>query len=402
VIIPMRRIGIDVRYLSHGLVGGVHTYVRSFVPALIELASSREFVLYADTKAPFELGPFRENVELRLLPWSGPLSTIRNDILLRRWMAQDDLDVAHFPANYGLGPVGVPTVLTIHDAINLLPLAEIVRGHPKTAGTMAKMTYLHAWTRLSASRADLVLTVSQHAANEIARHGALPLSRIVPIPHAPAPDLLTLWERPALDAVRRRLKLEQPFILADALKNPATVVDAWRRLPLTLRQSRQVVFFARRPEVSPSVHDAVRSGEARLVVRPSRQDLIALFRLAEAFVFPSWIEGFGLPVLEAMTCGTPVIASNRGAIPEVVGDAGLLADAEDAAAFARHLARVLGNPTEAAQLRHRGRVRAGLFSWERTAGEILLGYERAARERTLAASGVTHVWDRVGGPLRRA
>jgi glycosyltransferase involved in cell wall biosynthesis len=397
----MRRIGIDVRYLSHGLVGGVHTYVRHLVPEIIRLAVDHEIVLYTDTKAGFEIEDLPKSVQLRILPWRGPLSTIQHDLLLQRQMERDCLDVAHFPANYGLGPVGVPTVLTIHDAINLLPLREIIRGHPKTAGTIAKMTYLHVWTRLSALRAALVLTVSQHAADEIARHSSLPPSMIVPIPHGPTPDLLHAVDQTTLDEVRERLSLNRRFILADALKNPTTVIDAWRRLPAALRRRVQIVFFSRRPDLPQVVHDALVAGEIRLLLRPSRSDLVALYRLAEAFVFPSWIEGFGLPVLEAMTCGAPVIASNRGGIPEVVGDAALLADAEDVTTFALHLERVLGDKSEAARLRERGFARAATFSWERTARETLTRYEQVSRDRWLAPRNPSGGWDRVGRLLGR-
>ena len=83
--------------------------------------------------------------------------------------------------------------------------------------------------------------------------------------------------------------------------------------------------------------------------------------MAEAFIFPSWVEGFGLPVLEAMTCGTPVIASDRGSIPEVTGGAALLADPYDAEALAHHITRVLGDPDEARRLRERGFARAAQF-----------------------------------------
>jgi glycosyltransferase involved in cell wall biosynthesis len=397
----MRRIGIDVRYLSHGLVGGVHTYVRHVVPELIRLASDREIVLYADAKAVFELGELPAHVQLRTLPWRGPLSTIQNDLLLRRQMERDCLDVVHFPANYGLGPAGVPTVLTVHDAINLLPLAEIIRGHPKTPGTIAKMTYLHLWTRLSTSRAALVLTVSRHAAREIARYGPVSFTNVVPIPHGLTPDLQVAVEPSTLDEVRRRFGLGQRFILADALKNPATVIRAWRGLPATLRQRVEVVFFARRPDVARPVLEALASGAVRLLVRPSRSELIALYRLADVFMFPSWIEGFGLPVLEAMSSGVPVIASNRGAIPEVTGDAALLADADDVKTFAHHLERVLDDTSEAARLRKLGVERAATFSWERTARETLAQYETVSRDPRLATHGPAGSWRRVGRQLGR-
>jgi glycosyltransferase involved in cell wall biosynthesis len=374
------RIGIDVRYLSHGLVGGVHTYIAHFVPALIELAADHQIYLYADTKRPFELCDLPGHVTLRLLPWRGPLSSVNNDLFKRRQMVHDHLDIMHYPANYGFGPPGARTVITLHDSINILPLREIVRGHAKNLRTIAMMSYLHFLTCASVRCADLLLTVSAHAGREIARHSAFDPQKIVPVPHAPTPDLRRIEDMDALADVRHRHNLARPFVLADALKNPAVLVRAWRRLPAELRDSREIVFFSRRPDPLPIVQEAVATGYARLLVRPSREDLIALYSMAEVFVFPSWIEGFGIPLLEAMICGAPVIASDRGAIPEVVGDAALLADAEDDATLARHIALVLGAPSEAARLRERGFARAAQFSWRNTARRILESYERVVRD----------------------
>jgi len=183
------RIGIDVRYLSHGLVGGVHTYVAHFVPALIDLAVDHQIFVYADTERPFELKSLPDRATVRYLPWRSPLSTVHNDLFMHRQMSLDRLDVVHFPANYGFGPSGGRTVITIHDALNILPLHEIVRGHPKAPRVMAMTFYLHWCTRLALRRADLLLTVSVHAQKEIARHGCLDPDRIVPVPHAPEPGL---------------------------------------------------------------------------------------------------------------------------------------------------------------------------------------------------------------------
>ncbi len=371
------RIGIDVRYLSHGLVGGVHTYVAHFVPALIELATDHEVYLYADTKRPFELQSVPERVTVRYLPWRSPLSSVYHDFFMWRQMARDHLDVVHFPANYGFGPPNARTIITLHDAINILPWREIVRGHPKDLRTIATMSYLHYCSRAALRRADLILTVSAYAGREIARYSAFDPHKIVPVPSAPPPDLRRIEDPTVLAEVRRRHSLAGPFVLADALKNPAVLIRAWELLPAGLRDGRVIVFFSRRPDPPPAVRAAVATGRAHLLVRPSRQDLIALYSLAEAFVFPSWIEGFGLPLLEAMTCGAPVIASDRGAIPEVVGDAALLADAEDAATLARHLALVLSTPDEAQRLRQRGFARVARFSWHHTAQRILESYQLA-------------------------
>ena len=367
------RIGIDVRYLSHGLVGGIHTYLTHLVPTLIEQATEHQIFLYADTKRPFELHDLPSHVTVRNLSWRHPLSSVINDFFMWRQMARDRLDIAHFPANYGFGPSNARTIVTLHDALTILPLSITLRsrGQVMTLRNKALTVYLYVCSRLALRRARLVITVSEHARREIAQHSGFGIDRIVAAPHAPTPDMRRIDDPDRLADVRRRHTLPPHFVLADGLKNPGVLVRAWARLPDDLRADRQIVFFARRPNTLPIVQEAVAAGHAHLLINPSREDLIALYNLADVFVFPSWIEGFGIPLLEAMTCGTPVIASDRTAIPEVAGGAALLMDAEDDATLAGHLTRVLNSPDEARRLRELGLKRAAQFSWRNTAQRIL-------------------------------
>jgi glycosyltransferase involved in cell wall biosynthesis len=293
-------------------------------------------------------------------------------------MARDGVQVAHFPANVGVGSPTLPTVLTVHDAINLLPLRELIRGHSKRPKTMALMAYLHAATKLAIRTADLVLTVSNHAASEICRVAGIEAQRVISIPEAASARFVRISDPSELDRLHSRFGLGKSFVVADALKNPAVLIDAWALLSSNLRESHQLVFFARRLDVPPRVRQAVEAGLARLLIQPSTDDLVGLYSSCDAFVSPSWIEGFGLPVLEAMACGAPVIASDRGSLPEVVGDAALLIDPEDHFGLARLLERLLTTPEEMALLRQRGYARVRTFSWERTAKETLRAYERAA------------------------
>jgi glycosyltransferase involved in cell wall biosynthesis len=375
------RIGIDIRYLSHGMVGGVHYYVKQLIPALLAAGPEHEFVLYADRKAPLELETLPSHATVRYLPYRNALSSVANDLLLlRRAMAGDRLDVAHFPANYGFGLRGVATVITLHDAINIMPLPEIISGHRKDARTIAMMSYLHLLSSQAVRRAAGLLTVSEHARREILRYACLSPERVVVTYHAPTPDLQRISDPTIHADVGARYAITRPYVLADGLKNPAVLVRAWRLLPAELRERYTIVFFARHQPL-PVVQEAVADGFAQLLLRPPRTDLITLFSGAAAFVFPSWIEGFGIPILEAMSCGAPVIASDRGSIPEVAGGAARLADAEDEQAFAQHLQTVLSEPAEAERLRRLGYARAAQFSWQRTATSTLACYEqfRAAR-----------------------
>lgn len=373
------RIGIDVRYLSHGLFGGIHTYITNFLPELLSLSSEHEIFLYADNKRPFELKNLPAHVTLRLLPYRNPLSSVRNDFSMGRWLERDRLNVMHYPANYGFGPANARVVVTLHDAINLLPLSHKLTsaGTPRTPRVIGMTIYLHYCTWRAINRADYLFTVSEHAKAEIHNVSKYSKDRILPVPHAPTSDLRRIVDERQLDEVRTKFGLKKRIVLADALKNPAVLVRAWARLPDSLRETHEIVFFSRRADPLPVVFEAVDQSIARLLIRPSREDLIALYSQAAAFVFPSWYEGFGIPILEAMTCGAPVIASDRTSIPEVTGGAALLMDAEDDETLARHLMAVLSDAAEAERLRQAGYRRASQFSWKATAQLMLDGYQKA-------------------------
>lgn len=373
------RIGIDVRYLSHGLMGGVHTYLSLLAPALIERTANAEIFLYADDKAPFELDvrALPPNVTVRILPYRNALSAIKLDLTLRNAMAADRIDVAHFPANVGFAPSGARSVVTLHDAINIMPLWEILRGHEKTPHTMAMMTYLHFASTLSVRRADVVVTVSEYSKREIVRRSGLPEDRVIAVKYGPSPIFRRIEDRAALDEVRIRLGVQRPFLLADAIKNPGVIARAWQRLPEALHTSHQVLFFSRVVDPPSAVMEMVAAGNAQVLIRPSRSDLVALFNQAEGFLFPSLYEGLGLPPIEAMKCGAPVIASDRGSIPEVVGDAGVIIDANDDVALANNIARLLLDRNFHDDLQHRGFARAEEFSWPKPADRILDAYRYA-------------------------
>lgn len=373
------RIGVDARYLSHGLVGGVHTYLTLLAPALIARARDAEIFLYADAKAPFELdlATLPANVTVRLLPYRNALSALKLDWTLRDAMAQDHLDVAHFPANFGFAPRGVRSVITLHDAINILPLWEILAGHEKRPQTMAMMTYLHVVSTLALRRADAVITVSEYSKREIVRRSGLPADRVIPVLYGPSSLFHRIEDRARLDEVGVRLAVRPPFLLADAIKNPAVIARAWPQLPDELRAKYKVLFFSRRIEPPAAVQEMVTAGHAQVLIRPERTDLAALYNLADGFLFPSLYEGLGLPPLEAMKCGAPVIASNRGSIPEVVGDAGLIVDAEDDAALAAAITRLLQDRTLHQSLQRCGFARAEEFSWPKPADRTLDVYRYA-------------------------
>lgn len=370
------RIGLDVRYLSHGLVGGIHTYLSNLIPALMQASTAHQIFLYADTKRPFDITEIPPHVTLRLLPYRNPLSSFVHDFQMWRTMAQDNLDVAHFTGNYGFGQAARRTLITLHDEINVMPWWDIIKGHPKNVKTVVMMTYLHYCSSKTVPQADAILTVSEHAKRQIAHYASIPPERIRPVPHGCPDDMWLVQDQAQLEAVRQQFDLKRPFILADARKNPDVILRAWRKLPEKWQREREIIFFCRDAAVRPAVHEAVDAGYARLFVRASRDELRALFNMAAIFVFPSWIEGFGIPLVEAMTCGAPIIASDRGSIPEVVGEAGLIMDAEDDQKLREYLLCLFEQPEERQRLRQLGLQRAPIFTWANAAQKHLNIYEQ--------------------------
>lgn len=370
------RIAFDVRYLSHGLTGGVRTYVWHLARWLPAVAPGHQFFFYADAKADLDLpAPLPANVTVRVLPWRSALSTVVNDRRIAEWMRRDAVDLAHFPAN--LGPRGrYRLVVTVHDALNLFPMREHLRGFGKSPRKVAMMLYLGHHTRRALRDADRLITVSEHARQEIARVGGCALSRITVIHEAADPRFRRLADGEALAAARARWQLGELSILADGIKNPGALIAAWRLVPDEVRRRATLAFFSREAQPRPDVAAALAvDPQVRYVAQPSSEDLVLLMNAADIFAFPSFYEGFGLPLVEAMQCGLPIVASDRASVPEVVGEAGLIFPLEDVARGAAHLTRLLADADYRALRRAASLRRAAEFSWENAARATVAVYE---------------------------
>lgn len=273
---------------------------------------------------------------------------------------------------------GVRTVVTVHDVtFRLLP-----RRYPPM-----RRWYMHLITWLSARRANQIIVPSAAVARDfLARYGGAP-ARVTVVAEAPPPSMRVITDRAVLASVRRRLGLPERFILSVGTLEPGKNRPALlRALAMAGRQgmNHKLVIagqqgwgtaaageMARRLGVEDAVHYTGYVADA---------DLPALYNLADLFVFPSWREGFGLPPLEAMACGVPVIASDRPAMPEVLGDAALYAPPGRPDLLAEAMLLVLGDDLVADGLRERGLERAAGYTWARAARETLDVYRRVLSE----------------------
>jgi glycosyltransferase involved in cell wall biosynthesis len=266
-----------------------------------------------------------------------------------------------------------PLILTVHDVI--------YRRFPESA-PLSHRLFMRCLHGREARRADRVLVPSHHAAREVAECLGVRDDRIRVVPLGPGNDFQPLRDEGVLREVRARYRLRCPYVLsvcrAYPHKNLPGLLRAFRRLRDMGQKEVQLVLAGDRSGWGRGLDRLTGElGLADAVVFTgyvSDRDVNALYTAAAVFAFPSLAEGFGLPVLEAMACGTPVVASRFTAGPEVAGPAGLIADPSDPEEFARALARVLGDARLREDLRAKGLARARGFTWERCARETLAVY----------------------------
>lgn len=296
------------------------------------------------------------------------------------WAArQHKLDLIHDPT--GTCPLLLARtgkVITIHD---VFPYVS-----PKTSTTLDWLIY-HFWLPLAVRGVDAVITDSTHSKADILRYFHLKSDKVTVIPAA-AGDRYQPLEPAQVQSVLRRYQLAQPYILyvgsIEPRKNLLRLLQAYARLRDDLPAWKLVIVGARNAWKSTPISAELRKLNLTSWVQFTgyvpEEDLPALYNGASLFVFPSLYEGFGLPVLEAMACGTPVITSNISSLPEVAGDAALLVDPYNVDEIAAVMRRVLSDPDLCADLRHRGLERAKEFSWERTARQTLEVYRKVLGE----------------------
>lgn len=389
------RIGVDARFLTHPQPGGFKTYSENLIAALTELDAVNEYLLYVDRRPAAGLPLLdRPNVAVRVVAGTLPVVGMpwREQVGLAWQAARDRLDLLHAPSLTAPLFPGCPLVVTIHDMIWRFP-EQFAQG--KAAGKRQLMqSYYRYAPAAAARRAAAVLTVSHAAKADIVAQLGLPPERVTVTHNGLKPIYRPIADRGPLVDLRRRYDLEMDFILAigsaDPRKNLVTLLHAYAALPAELRQRYQLaIVWTHQLLAAGLAEQAAALGIAdrlRFLQRVSDADLALLYNAAGLFVFPSRYEGFGLPLLEAMACGVPVVAADNSSIPEIAGDAALLVPAQDAAAMSGAMAQVLNDVAVQEALIRRGVARAAHFSWARCARETHAVYEQVAAQAAQASS----------------
>ena len=361
------RIAIDARKLRDS---GIGTYVRNLLRQLARQDPSTEYLVICgerDCGIAGELGP-----NFRAVPERAPGYSVREQITVPLDLRRERAHLFHAP-HYVLPPLTpCRSVVTIHDCIHL--------RFPQYLPSRLAYAYARASLWSATHRAARVITVSEASKRDILRYFRVPESRIDVIYNA-IDD--RYWQEPPADdmeRVRQRYQLTAPFVLyagnIKPHKNLERLIDSFHLLRHDRPDLKDVQLLIIGDEISKyatlrrAVHRHKLHKHVRFFGFVPDQTLAALYRLANVFVFPSLYEGFGLPPLEAMASGTPVVASNVSSLPEVLGDAALMIDPYDPHAIAHAMTRVLTEADLHADLRARGLARAREFSWERSIARV--------------------------------
>jgi glycosyltransferase involved in cell wall biosynthesis len=371
------RIGIDARLAPYRR--GMGNQIFNLLQGFSRVSTRHELILYVDRTSALASLPEELADAARVI---GPSAYAAwEQITLPRQVRRDRLDVLHCPGNTGplAGIGGARLVLTVFDVMFLLP-REVLPA-PTTAYQRLGRMYRRWNVPRAAGRASRVVTISQHARDDVIRVLGLPAGMVEVIETGPGPEFRRLPDTAPAEAFLVRHGIRKPYVLglaaADPRKNVAALLRAFARVK-SAAPDHQLVLGGCGPRDSRRWQaEANRLDIATDVVFPgfvSQDDLVALYNLADVFVFPSLYEGFGLPVTEAMACGAPVIASCRGAIPEAAGGAAVLIE-PSVERLASALIEVLQDRDLRAALRRRGQDRVSGYSWPRSAAAMLRIYE---------------------------
>lgn len=379
------RIAIDAHSVGTGL-GGNESYATNLIEALAGIDSTNQYTLYVTRdEAVAKFKNRWSNFAVRQTRPHTPL--IRIPLTLSAELRKSPVDVLH--VQFTAPPFApCPVVVSIHD----LSFEHLPETFKRRSRAQLRLT-----VRRSARKATQILALSEHArADIISTYGISP-DIVTAIPIAAADRFGPVVDERDLQRVRHTYGIAGDYILSvgsiQPRKNLGRLVAAYARLRRTnenLKLPKLVIVGKRAWLYGETLRAIKESGVSDSVILTGyvpEADLPALYSGALCFVYPSYFEGFGLPPLEAMKCGAPVLAGNRTSLSEVVGDAGLLVDPLDTDAIASGIARLVENPDFRNELSVKGLKRSQLFKWENTAKRTLEVYKRAVDN----SRAVTHV-----------
>lgn len=360
---------------------GIGTYVRNLMAAMLAQDSHNHYTLLTSGRPSAERPfPIAENARGRSLF----VPDRYLNILWYRWrlpippagLFTGPVDIYHSP-DFALPPLSkrVRKVVTVHDLAFL--------EHPEYA-VPSLAAYLKKVVPEAVAAADVVATVSHEVGRTLKEHFQTPDEKLTVVPNGINAHFRRISDPVLLNATRYKFGLKQPLVLGvgtlEPRKNHKGLIKAFYEAQKKKNGPAMLAIAGGEGWLYEETRELVArlkiGHKVRFLGRVSDFELVTLYSLADVFAFPSFFEGFGIPPVEAMACGAPVITSNTSSLPEVAGDAALLVDPHDTNALANAIHRVLGDEQLREGLRLKGYQRARLFTWEESARKMLDIYQR--------------------------
>jgi glycosyltransferase involved in cell wall biosynthesis len=362
-----KRIGFDGRFINDRY-HGIGRYAYSLLDQLSACYPQTQWVVFTgpqrDRRFDWERLKSRSNVEMA----AGPPGIYRPNEQLAWPAILDAARLNAFYSPYFVAPLlaRVPVIITIHDLI--------FERYPEYMPSRWVGPLYSLVMRAMLMKARKVVTVSQTSAADLRKYYGLKDDRVVVVPEGAGPDFYPVCDPKTLEQVRKKYHLYRPFILTVGArrphKNQATLV--WAYAQMNCRNTHDLVIIgspdARFTDQALKAAGRLElSNRVRFIDWAGEEDLPALYSLADATAFVSLVEGFGLPALEAMACGAPVVVSQGTSLAEVVGEAGLKVDPRYEWGIARALDQLISDGPMRQELADRGRERSRAFNWSDTA-----------------------------------
>lgn len=364
------RIGFDARMIDWS---GVGTYSKGLLSALAKVDLENEYILFCN-KESADIAPSTPNFSKQIV--NLPVLSFKSQFKWACLLKKANLDIFHSP--HFIWPIFTPcsSVVTIHD-LTPLKFQEIMPS------CFNRIVYGYM-NHLATGKAERIVTVSSSTGADLTNLLRVPESKIRIIYEAADERFKPVKDGTLLSQVKKKYGIEGKFLLnvgnPKAHKNWGRLIEAFAKLESDLK----LVLVGTKGNVPRELSEQVkRLNLSKTVIFPQfipDEDMPFFYSAAEAFVFPSLYEGFGLPVLEAMACGTPVICSNISSLPEVVGDAAIKVDPMDVDDISRAMRLIIDDSSLRDKLVKKGLARVKEFSWEKTASKTLEVYREVYGE----------------------
>jgi glycosyltransferase involved in cell wall biosynthesis len=376
------RIAIDIRRMYEF---GLATYIRNVVRTLGRIDLTNEYYLVGAAQRFEQLGDLPGN--FHFLPLQNPETTFANYLEMQKVINAHEVDLIHVPHTFWRPLITrVPYVITVHDLLDYMYRARTNNG-------MRRMMHSY-FTRQVMHHAARIFAVSNFTKRDVGRFFNVKPEKIEVVYNALDENFLRGHSTADEQAIiRGRYQVDSPFLLyagrISPHKNVARIIEAFSALKGELAKEGaypdlKLIVIGDEVSKNPDIRRAViRSGvqhDVRFLGYVSIDVLRIFFDMAKVFVFPSLYEGFGLPPLEAMAHGTPVVASNVTALPEVVGNAALMVNPENVFEISRALLRVLTDQSLRERMKAAGLVQAQRFSWDASVRRMLQLYGEVVAE----------------------